>query len=304
MAQYKIFKNFDEVEPFIDRVAEEADKHRESFGFLPKTAYEENARNGRLWVAVDNNNTYCGHLLRGGRHPVMKVGQLLVHPNHRGKGLAKMLVNEMEEHGNNQHYRSITARVAADLPANKFWQQQRFSVIQQQPGSQQRDRIINIYNKDLNLPGLFDFDDEQSHHDLTLHPAPLLRPDTYALDINVLIDLYRHRKYYEPVKAVLTASLSGNFKICVTAEVEAELRRSGDRFDGRDDPILELAKALPQLPEIPERALNDTRNQLGTILFPERTSAGILRPNDTSARLIHQTVISTADSHIFSSTTQ
>ena len=101
--EIQILKSFLEIEPFLSQVQQYADKNRKSLGFLPQTAYEEQASLGRLWVAINRETKdYMGHLLFGGRLPLLKVFQLIVHNRFRKVGIGTSLLNELINYANHK----------------------------------------------------------------------------------------------------------------------------------------------------------------------------------------------------------
>lgn len=50
-----IYKSYNEVESYLKEVQACADAHKKEFGFLPQGVYENQALQGKLWVAVDDN---------------------------------------------------------------------------------------------------------------------------------------------------------------------------------------------------------------------------------------------------------
>ena len=50
----EILKTHNRVLPYIDSVAQEADKNKINFGFLPKCVYNQLSMKDCLWVLVDD----------------------------------------------------------------------------------------------------------------------------------------------------------------------------------------------------------------------------------------------------------
>jgi len=122
----KVLKIYNDVEPHLKNVQMCADAHKKEFGFLPPVFYQDQALQGKLWVAVNDEGALNGYLIFGGAKPSLKVFQMFIHPEHRGKGIASHLVKELEAYGEKHCFLSIKARVAADLDANHFWEKNDF----------------------------------------------------------------------------------------------------------------------------------------------------------------------------------
>lgn len=75
----KTLKTFAEVESYLTTVQSFADKNKSALGFLPSSAFREQALRGRLWIAVcEETNEFLGHLLFGGKSPSIKIFQMFV----------------------------------------------------------------------------------------------------------------------------------------------------------------------------------------------------------------------------------
>ena len=46
-----ILKSYDEVERYLAEVQTCADAHKKEFGFLPQSAYQDQALQGKLWAS-------------------------------------------------------------------------------------------------------------------------------------------------------------------------------------------------------------------------------------------------------------
>ena len=225
---FEIIKQFEELEEYIDQVIAAADQNKRSFGFLPRPAYQEQALQGRLWVCVDSEGQYCGHLLFGGKPLSLRILQLYVKGKNRKCGVGRRLLSELEAHGESHSCLSISARVAADLKANQFWERHGYKVCRQVDGGKTTGRRINIRVKSLDVPRLFDpsdFHDETQHADLTVETRATLSSATYALDINVIFDLVKDRENADIVCQLLGFSMYGNGQMCITSEFAVELEK-------------------------------------------------------------------------------
>ena len=119
----------------IKTIQKFADSNKKSFGFLPKSAFVEQASNGRLWVAADIEKKKClGYLMFGGRFPTLKIFQLFVSKNFRKQQIGTELLSEFEAYAEKNNFLSVYARVAADLASNKFWDKSGYALIKQVKG--------------------------------------------------------------------------------------------------------------------------------------------------------------------------
>src|SRR5690348_12634672 len=142
--EFSVLKSPDEVLPFLTSVVESADKFKDELGFLPHTAYQDQAEKGRLWIFIDPNLQYAGHLMFGGYRQALKITQMFVETSHRRHGLASLGLNALKDHARTTGCQYIRARVAADLPANEFWEKNGFVIVEQVKGGETTNRLINM----------------------------------------------------------------------------------------------------------------------------------------------------------------
>ena len=254
-----------EVTPYLNEVRRLADANRNALGFLPATAYDQAAMKGCLWVAVEGTTKKLrGYLFFGDRFPRLRVYQVYVRPQFRSLGTARTLIEELKTYGEGNDYLTITARVAAELPANKFWRGLGFNVTGRHPGGK-RGRTINRYALELDVPTLFSqarpaADSIQQ----PLHVRPVLETRTYVIDLNVFFDVVRDRDSGEAVD-ILSMGFDSDMRLAVTEEFTRELERHSSQAN---DPVLKLARALPTLPEPRPEALRplieDLRRELSS----------------------------------------
>lgn len=274
--EYAILKSFDHVSGYVDEVRTIADKNRESFGFLSASAYEQMASKGQLWIAINNDKKLVGYLMFGGTMPTLKVFQVYSCNSARNHGVGRMLVDALKEHAREKHYHSISAKVASDLPANKFWENVGFSIYRQIKGGETTKRKINIRGYSLDDNDLFGGLPKESR---AVEPMrPVLDRPIYALDLNLLIDAFRGRNGHQSVIKIMRNGFQGFFSICVTPELRKELERQSAELS--DDPLLRLANAFPEL-----KSKDDTSEiaeSLRKIVFPLRLPSRKSAQNDES----------------------
>jgi len=274
-----VLKADEDVRPYLPRIRSEADAHRHELGFLSATAYEEASKKGRLWVAVSPTDGSCiGHLLFGGRDNTLRVTQLCVCPASRGAGIGRHLIQELRSFGEAHSKLAIIAKVAADLDANKFWDDEGFAIVRQQKGGQTRDRTINVRVCRLSTPTLFGSGPAPSRPpDLLNRPSYVT--EAFVLDMNALFDLLRERSPLDAgVRNLLQAACNGRIRLYRTAEMVSELERTSEGAD----PLLSFVKHLPSLPSREEQSLLLLVSELRPMVFPERSLSRKNGSRDTS----------------------
>ena len=151
-AKAQILSEGRQTSPYLKTVEAFADSNKNALGFLPKSAFREQANRDRLWIAINaDSGEFLGYLLYGGRYPMLKIFHLYVTPQHRKQGIGLKLLTTLLAFGEKNNYLSISARVAADLSANRFWDSAGFSIIRQETGGRSFGRMINIRVKELNI---------------------------------------------------------------------------------------------------------------------------------------------------------
>jgi len=273
MATTRILKTPSRTLALLSHVRSSADANKSAFGFLPAAAYEDQALQSKLWVAVDEpDETYCGHLLFGGRYPNPKVFQLFVAKERRGLRIGESMLNEFVEHASSLGCLTITARVAAELPASRFWERNGFLVVRTER-KRVGARAVNLRVRSLDTPSLFD----QPPSDLCFTDQPLLPTRAYALDVNILLDVVRDRQFAAEARQLLRAALGGHLRLVVAEEFHKELERHRQQ---PVDPLFELARDLPTVdPPDPATRLR-LEDELRRLVFPDRTLSSSTASND------------------------
>ena len=285
----RILKTPAEVQSYIDQVRSLGDANRSALGFLPASAYTETAMKGCLWVAVDQTNkNLMGYLLYGGTYPHLKVFQVHVLPEFRSRGLARRLLKELRKYGEENNYQTISARVATELEANRFWQGIGFRIIRRVAGGSRSGRKLNVYLFELDTQSLFrEIQTEESFQvegmrQITYPSRPILKTPSYVIDLNVFFDVVGKRDTGESAR-ILSSAFNSEIKLHVTSEFIRELERHSPDFE--NDPVLEFARGLPVLPELSADTLAPLTEEIRKILFPDTTGTGKERPNEVSDRI-------------------
>jgi GNAT superfamily N-acetyltransferase/predicted nucleic acid-binding protein len=279
--------NPSDVAPFIDIVRTHADRERDALGFLPSAVYDDAASRGNLLVALIPTGAateYAGHLLFGGTFPHARIFQVFVCQEFRNRGVARELIEYLVKLLERYGYLSAAATVADDLVANGFWEKLGFLVARQKPGGVSRKRLLNVRIKQLNSPNLFQPQFPSTVSDLGLVERLGTHAAVYAIDLNVFWDVVKRRPRSEYAADVIGAAFNRLIQIVVAQEFINELQRT-TRPD-LNDPALEFALQFPTLPQPDATVLQHLENELGSLIFPNRSKNGTLTPQDQSD-LVH-----------------
>lgn len=271
----KILTESSQVSTYVKSVQAIADTNKKALGFLPKSVFQSQADRGRLWVATKaDTGLILGYLLFGGRYPILRVFHLYVTQDYRKHGIGTSLLRILETFGEKNNYLTISARVAADLAANKFWERSGFPIIHQEAGGKTSGRTINVRYKELNTPSLLKImscetaSPAKGLHGLKLKPRPLLSNQTYVLDLNVFFDVVKKRVNRNIAARIISSGLNNEIRVFVTPEFTTELKKHHN--SKQPDPILEFAQELPTLPSLSQNEIDSLVKELRTIVFPDR----------------------------------
>jgi GNAT superfamily N-acetyltransferase len=276
----QILRDPKEVCRWVKSVQTNADSAKDALGFLPAQAYDQAAKQGTLFVAVNrvgDDARYAGHILFGATYPHAKIFQVYVASEYREFGTGRSLVETLLAYLEEKQYLSVIAKVASELPANGFWSSLKFETIATKSGGATRGRTINIRARQFNTPALFGYRRPVSGIPLT-DPLPNLTT-VFALDLNVFFDVVKRRPRSEYGAVVMSAAFNNIVRLMVTQEFTNELRRSANPME---DPILEFALQLPTLPAPQCGVCSKMIEELASVVFPLRATAGALTVQDRS----------------------
>lgn len=128
-------------------------KHTDELGFLPTVALREYAERGQIIPARENDEP-IGYVLyfdgRAGKPPAkhphqVKLHQVCVQYDARGILHGTQLVREVERRARQNRFATVTAWVASDLEANKFWRAIGYKLTDTRQGGKRRNRIHNLW---------------------------------------------------------------------------------------------------------------------------------------------------------------
>jgi EVE domain len=209
------------------------------------------------------------------------VRQIYTLKTHRGRGVAKALLNAIKSMLTQSQFISIHARVAEDLrDANMFWETQGFYAQRVAVGGASRNRMIVVRAHELDTPQLFASSGINAADPLGLDVLEGAAKPLYLLDLNVLFDLGPRRPRHELAMSVFSAERQNACSLAVSSEIVTELNRTTQ--DGKTDPMLSLARMLPNFATPPAEECLRLLPKLAALVFPERYKSGSMSDNDNS----------------------
>lgn len=267
----KILKSPGEVKLFLENITEAADSHKDSLGFLPHKAYTQACERKRLWVCTDHSsNAFLGYLYFSESKSGLKVTQLFAAK--KGRGVGSTLIASLINYGEKKGLFTLSARVAADLPSNRFWESMGLKKIRTEAGGKTTNRQINLRVLTLSSPSLIPVpaDPVQKSENIDFFDT---NKEKYlaVLDLNLYLDLAKHRKgYADNAAQLLSLAINSAIHLFVTPELKRELTKH--QVPGKSDPLIHMLAALPEANcSPPTKAYLD---QLWNEITPKKSKLG------------------------------
>lgn len=275
----KIQKNKLVVLKYINEICFAIDANKREFGFLPRSAIENHAQRGRLWIAVNENDELCSFIMFGGGRSSLPVFMIHTISKFQGKGVAKALLNELKNYALHSGYQTLSARVAADLSANRFWDKSGFRLVRQAKGGRTTNRKINIRVFEVPDTSIFGRPLQADIESCLLFNDKKSGIGECVLDLNVLLDGVRDRNETEYARRLIKQAFNGSLCIRVTPEFCYEFSRNST---GKDDPLLRIADNIPVLHEIDQEFISNFIDETWREIFPHRLNRNELTVNEES----------------------
>lgn len=193
-------------------------KHaRSTVGFLPNAAFGERASQGTL-VAACTGDAVIAYLLCDLPRDEVRIVHLVVTPDHRGRGVARALVEDVaKEHAER---RGIFLHCRNDFPADKLWPKLDFEALGERPGRNIEGKPLTRWYRSFGQPDLFTY----------LHKTDA-RP-VATMDACVFFDLVAERP--KTISQQLRADWLGeHVRLAVTSHLLQEIHRGRDAQERR-----------------------------------------------------------------------
>jgi GNAT superfamily N-acetyltransferase len=186
-------------------------------GFLPRGAFEDHAEKRQLMLALAPDDICVGYLLFRVARGKATIVHLCVTDTHRGKGVARKLVERLI--AETKELLGIGLFCRRDYAVNKMWPRFHFVARGSKRGRGHDNAELTYWWLDHNSPDLFSLADEASNDDRL----------SVVIDANVFFDLYgRNSAESEDSKALLADWLQDRIQLCLTDEIYNDINRSTD----------------------------------------------------------------------------
>ena len=206
--------------PHMAEVLELGNRNSKTLGFLPEGAYRQHASDGKILIAVGPNGQVLGYLLYSinRRQMLAYIVHLCVKKNHRRKGIARILIDELKRIS--LEYTGIRARCRRSYKLDGFWQELGFVAAGEREGRGKSKELITIWWYDHGHPTLFTQAWEKNSQSKT----------KIVVDANVFYDLSKAPDADSIESHSLLADWLGeSVVLCLTNEIFNEIIRHPDR---------------------------------------------------------------------------
>ncbi|MBB3441848.1 GNAT family N-acetyltransferase [Rhizobium sp. BK379] len=291
--RFVIKKDIEGLVGILSEIQALADSQRNALGFLPETAFRDAIVRRRLFAMVSHaaeKEVLAGYLLFSGVFPNAKIQQIAVAPEYRSAGVASALMNTLVADLEARGFMALRADVASDLTqARSFYARNGFEIVTERAGGQARSRKILVHVRELENDSLFSLANQTQREglDLGIRRRSAGNSPIYAFDLNVFFDLVKERQHSDAARQLFSAALGHDLRLVVADEFAKELAKRSR--DVKSDPILQMALALPRLPNVSIEACNGLADEIHDLVFTQRKhrDAGTVQARSDAQHLAH-----------------
>ena len=217
--------NFNNAEKLTQDVITLSDENKKTLGFIPRKAIQDRAKQGDIFVAVQED-TLVGYLLfrRATQENRFVINQLCIRPSERGKKISYKLIDKLKLICEAEKRRGIFIKTREDYrQASKVWSRNDFIPKGESAGRGKNGmKLTHWWWENLSIKDLFNsptfFDDEK---------VPI------GIDHNIIIALMKHND--DTICSIFESDwLLNEVDVCVQDESYKELLRDYDH-DRRDE---------------------------------------------------------------------
>ena len=127
----------------LDDIKTLADQHKRELGFIIRGALQKSIDSGEVLIAINPQRIVCGFVqFRHRKDEQTTLYNIVVIPSCRMKGLARHLIGTLVIESKQKQKAYIQLKCPVELPANDFYHQCGFSLVEREEG---KHRQLNIW---------------------------------------------------------------------------------------------------------------------------------------------------------------
>lgn len=200
----------DERSPHLSDVIKLGDANKKTLGFLADTAFADHTRRGNIIVAVDPQAGCIGYVLYEytRRHNRHRLVHLCVAPSHRGKGIAKLLVDYLKQITKKSS--GIGLHCREDFKLENLWSRLGFVAKHDKPGKNKEGKLLTYWWFDHGHADLFDAGSTQK----------LESRLCVVIDTQIFNEIYTDKgSNFAESKSLFADWLQTELELCITDEI-------------------------------------------------------------------------------------
>ena len=235
MGNIKIFTLTPSDLDAVDRLMK---RNSRTLGFLPRNALKEFLNKGGVLGAKSQDGQLVAYLLYAAYSKYFRITQLCAHEEHRGKGIARRLLNELIASANTQKVIKLNCR--RNFPVDKLWPKLGFVAQGEKPGRSKAGHLLTLWHLVL-----------APEEQLELFQA---RVSDEMLDViidaNIFFDFDKPDSNQTTAsKALLSDFLIDSLNLWITEEIFNEINRHSDPIQRENSRT--RAHGFPKIETVP-----------------------------------------------------
>lgn len=200
---------------WLNQVNDLQRKFSKTIGFLNWETLEEYLDKGGVIGAVGSDRNLLGYVLFANYHDRIRIAQLCVDDECRGRGIAKALFFAVREQSTSQYFIRLNCR--RDFPASAFWPRLNFFPIGEKPAKSGNGKVITMWCYTLrNTDELGLWEEEASDSSVDA-----------VVDAQIIFDgLEESSEKTIPSRSLVSDFLADSLTLWVTDEIFVEIDRN------------------------------------------------------------------------------
>lgn len=203
-------EEIDEQSPHLQSVIALGDANKKTLGFFADTNFVDHARHGNIFVAVDSEAGCVGYVLceYTRRHNRHRLVHLCVAPSHRGKGVAKFLIDYLKQITKKSS--GIGLHCREDFKLEKLWSRLGFVAKHEKTGRSKDGKLLTYWWFDHGHADLFD-------------AIPIQKLESrlcVVIDTQIFAEIYTDKETnFSESKSLFADWLQTELELCITDEI-------------------------------------------------------------------------------------